>query len=186
MTRLNDIMRHLNPKVVAQKVDLPNDTARGKFVLRSTIVHSHSEFEKVIIGYTDHHMKEVFDGGSLPPDHLLLKAQTFLEHNGGINQAIFTGLSGTEGGMGTVLNNIAEGFREEGRKGYFEYVVNTYVDPLSFDEVVEVMKKLKESLVDFSPQAFAYVQPEAMAGDYKNYIKQYYYTLTQYKNLWKY
>ena len=59
-------------------------------------------------------------------------------------------------------------------------------DPLSFDDVVEVMKDLKERLIDFSPPAFAYVQPESMAGDYRNYIRQYYYALTQHKNLWKY
>ena len=179
-------MRPLHPKVVIEKVDLPHDTARGKYRLRSTIVGSHAEFERIIIDYSGHHMKEVFNGTSLPPDHLLSNAQNYLEHAGGLKQAVFIGLSGTDGGMGTVLNNIAEGFREEGRKAYFEYVINTFVDPLSFDEVVEVMRNLKDALVDFSPQAFAYVQPEAMAADYKNYIKQYYYTLTQYKNLWKY
>jgi len=186
MARLRDLMRHLHPTVVIEKVDRQHDTARGTYPLRNTIVPSHAEFEKEIINYTDHHMKEVFHGCTLPPDILLGKAQNYLEHTGGIKQAIFTGLSGTDGGMGTVLNNIAEGFREEARKNYFEYIINSFVDPLSFNDVVELMKDLKESLVDFSPQAFAYVQPESMAADYRNYIRQYYYTLIQYKNLWKY
>jgi hypothetical protein len=186
MARLEDIMRHLHPKVVIEKVDVQHDTARGKYPLKSTIVPSHAAFEKEIINYTDHHMKEVFNGSTLPPDILLGKAQNYLEQTGGIKQAIFLGLSGQDGGMGTVLNNIAQGFREESRKSYFEFVINSFTDPLSFVDIVELMSDLKEKLIDFSPPAFAYVQPESMAADYRNYIKQYYFALTQHKNLWKY
>ncbi len=186
MPRFQDIMQHLHPKVIIEKVELPHDTARAKYALPSSIASSHSEFEKIIINYTDHHMKEVFNGSTLPPDHLLSKAQNFLERTANLKQSIFTGLSGTDGGMHTVLNNIAEAFKSEAKQAYFVYVIDTFIDPLSFAEVVEVMRDLKGRLGGYSPQPFAYIQAESMAGDYKDILWQYINSLGQYKNLWQY
>ncbi|MBT6562762.1 MAG: hypothetical protein HON76_09565 [Candidatus Scalindua sp.] len=186
MSRFQDVMQHLHPKVIIEKVDLPHDTARAKYALPSSIARSHSEFEKIIINYTDHHMKEVFNGNTLPPDLLLAKAQHYLEFSANLKQSIFTGLSGTDGGMHTVLNNIAEAFKMEAKKAYFVYVIDTFIDPLSFTEVVEVMRDLKGRLGGYSPQPFAFIQAESMAGDYQDILWQYISSLGQYKNLWQY
>ena len=126
MPRFNDLSHHLDPKVIIEKAELPHDSARGKFTIKSSIARSYQEYEKTIIDYTDHHMKEVF-GCSLPADHLLEKAQNYLDKSSGIKQSVYMGLSGTEGGMNTILNNIAEGFKADAKKAYFEYVVNTFV-----------------------------------------------------------
>jgi len=185
MAIYDEIMERLNPKVIISVVDEPHDTARGSYVLRSSIAHSYQEFEGIIVHYTDHHMKMIF-GNSLPNDHLLQKSRNFLESDGSFKNAAFMGLSGTEGGMIQVLNMIAEGFKAEAKKAYFDYILDSFIDPLSFEQVVRVMKELKTRLSSYSSDSFDYISPEAMAADYKEIIWKYIDALTRYRNLWQY
>ncbi len=185
MGRYQDVMRHLHPKVIIEKVELPHDTARGKYSLNSSIAHSYLEFENIMINYLTHHMNEVF-GNSLPPDFLLAKAKKFLEPIGGFKNAVYIGLSGTNGGMINILNNLSDGFKNEAKKAYFDYVIDAFIDPLSFQEVVEVMRELKDKISNYSPQSFAYIEPEAMAANYEEILWSYIESLSKYKNLWTY
>jgi Mn-containing catalase len=117
---------------------------------------------------------------------LLHKARQILNSAGGYDNAVFTALSGTTGGMTKVLNDLAEGFKQEARKAYFDYVVDTFIDPLSFGEIVAVMADLQSCLSGYYPQPFSFTQPEAMAANYKQILWQYMESLTMYKNLWAY
>jgi hypothetical protein len=180
-------MTHLNPKVIIEKTELPNDTARGKYSLKSSIARSYQEYEKTIIDYMDFHFKEVYKGNSFPPEMLRDRADKYLKKTGGLTEtSAYIALSGANGGIPYLLNLIAEAIKEEMKRAYFDYVITTFINPLSFQEVVELMREFKSSLVNYSPKSFAYIEPEAMAADYKEVIWNYIEQLTQYKNLWKY
>lgn len=186
MSKYTDIMKYLNPKNIIEKTELPNDTARGKYVLKSSIAKSYQEFEQIVIDYMDFHCRQIYNGGSLPPELLRDKADKFLQKMGGLSDsAAYQALSGTDGGMVSILNQLSEKFKEEMKRAYFEYVITTYINPLNFDEMVELMAEFKSKLLNYSPQSFGYIEPAAMAVNYKTIIWNYIDSLTKYKNLWK-
>ena len=115
MPKYQQIMRYLNPKTVIAKTVVPHDTARGKYLLNSSIVRSYLEFENVIIDYTTKHMRETL-GGAPPIDFVLHRARGFLEASLGWDNSVFIGMSGIDGGMHLVLNKICGGFKEEPAK----------------------------------------------------------------------
>lgn len=185
MPKFQNIMQHLHPKVIIEKCDLPHDTARGKYVLQSSIVRNHMEFENTIIDYVRFHMNELY-GFSPPPDQALFRARQFIDSSLGFDNAVFIGLSGTEGGMPNILNQICEGFKKEAKSAYYTYIIDTYIDFLNFAEIVEVMREFKAGLGGYSPLSTTYIEPEAMAGHYKEILWSYIEGLTKYKNLWTY
>lgn len=186
MSKFTDIMKYLNPKNILEQTEIPSDTARGKYFLTSSIAKSYHEYEKIIIDYLDFHYKEVFNNASFPPNILRGRADHYLKKTGGLVNSAFIGLSGVSGGMHHILNIISEGVKYEMKRSYFDYVITTYISPLSFDEIVELMREFKSKLINYSPQSFAYIEPESMAKDYQSILWNYIEQLTQYKNLWKF
>ena len=185
MGKYDDLMEHLNPRVIIEKTEVPHDNARAGCTIQSSVVGSYSEFEDLVIAYVVHHMQQT--AGLAPPPELCLdKARNFLEHSMGFNNAVFTGLSGTDGGMLNVLNQLNEGFKNEAKKAYFNYFLDRFIDPLSFPEIVELMREFKGRIGAYSPESFGYISPEQMAGNYREIFWQYIDTLTKYRNLWSY
>ncbi len=185
MSKYGDVMRHLHPQVIIEKVDVPHDTARGNYRLQTSIARSYLEFENILIDYMDHHMRAVI-GSSLPPEYLLSKARGYIGNEERFDQALYIGMSGTDGGMVRTLNDVADGFKNEAREGYYRYVLDSFVDPLSFIEVVELMRELKNKLGQYAPQPFNYIEPEAMAAKYRDILWQYIISLQNYRNVWQY
>lgn len=186
MSKYTDIMKYLNPKNIIEHTEAPSDTARGKYSLKSSIAKSYHEYEKIVIDYLDFHYKAVFNNTSFPPNILRGRADQYLRKTGGLINSAFIGLSGANGGMNHILNIISEGVKEEMKRSYFDYVVTTYISPLSFDEVVELMREFKSKLISYSPQSFTFIEPEAMAKDFQTILWDYIEQLKQHKNLWKY
>ena len=185
MSKYDDIMHHLNPRVVIEKTEIPHDNARANCTLQSSVVGSYAEFENIVIAYIAHHMEETF-GSAPPPEFCLDKARSFLEASTGFENAVFLGMSGAEGGMFNVLNQLNESFKQEAKKAYFSFVLDAYIDPLSFEDMVEVMRELKARLGSYSPQSFGYIEPESMALHYKDILWNYIDSLSRYRNLWSY
>ena len=147
--RLQEIMQYLEPRLLIEKTDIPHDNARASCTLQSSVVRSYNEFEDLIIAYVTHHMQETF-GSALPPEYCLDKARKFLDNAIGFDNAVYIAMSGSEGGMANVLNQLCEEFKKEAKLAYITYIIDQYIDPLSFDEVVEVMRDLKEKIGHFS------------------------------------
>ena len=185
MGKYDDVMQHLHPRVIIEKVETPHNEARGKYVLRSPVVRGAQEFEAVIIDYMDHHLRELH-GNSLSPDLLMAQARELLEQSEGFDNLRYIALSGANGGIGYVLNVLAEAYKKRHKKAYFTYVIDTYIDELNFSQVVELCREFQDRLRGFSPQPFSYISPEAMAADFKAILWRYIETLTQHRNLWAY
>jgi len=185
MGKYDDIMQHLNPRVIIEKTEIPHDNARASCTLQSSIVGSYSEFEDLVIAYVAYHMQETF-GSAPPPEFCLFTARKFLESSVGFDNAVFMGLSGTDGGMPGVLNQLCEEFKKEAKQAYFVYILDHYISPLSFPDIVEVMQELKDKIGAYSPQSFGYVSAEQMAGNYKEILWGYIESLTRYRNIWSY
>jgi|TARA_B100000315_G_C14554661_1_gene577540 hypothetical protein len=185
MTRLKRLLKHLNPKKIIEQTEIPNDRARASVTLQSSTVRNYAEFERIIIAYVTHHMQIVF--GNAPPPHFCLdKARKFLESSIGWDNAVYIAMSGAEGGMPHCLNQINVQFKQESKQNYFRYFLDQFIDPLNFSEVVEVMRELKEKIGEYSPESFRYIEPEALAANYKDVIWKYIDSISRYRNLWDY
>ncbi len=185
MSRFSDIMVYLHPKAIIEKTETSHNAARGKCTLQSPIAQDYNDFEESIIAYTSFHMAEVF-GNSPPPEFCLNIARRYIDEAVGFDNAAFIALSGSEGGMNNVLNLIADGFKKEAKAAYVTYVIDKFISPLNFEEIVEVMREFKERLGQFCPESMNYISPEAMAGSYKKIIWSYFEGLSRHRNLWSY
>ncbi|MEW6381018.1 MAG: hypothetical protein AB1611_15615 [bacterium] len=187
MSRFDDVMKHLHPKVLIAKIEVPHDTARGQYLLKSSVVKSHQEFELELISYVKHHMAVIGPAGStIYPELALSRAKSFLEAEMGFDTAVYCALSGTMGGMQGILDRVCDGFKKEQKQAYFQYIIDKYVDPLNIHEIIELMRELKSRLMNFSPQPFQFIPVEQMALSYKQVVYAYIDTLIRYKNLWVY
>ncbi len=186
MSRADDLFRLLHPQALIDRTEKPFDTALGLFNLASSTASSYHEFEGLVVRYMTHVEHRIYNS-SLPPEMLLNKARRFLAAAmGSFDEAVFLAMSGAAGGCMRVLMSITEGYKQEAKAALIEYVISTYIDPLDFDQAVEVMRGLKAKLAAYHPQPFAFVQPEMMAANYQAVIRQYVESLSQYKNLWHY
>ena len=182
MSRYKEIMRKLHPLVIIRMVEYPNDSARGMYSLKSSIVASYDEFISVVIDYLKHHSSVVY---GIPYNDIsaLGKAQQILKD---MKKAAYMALSGSDGGMNLVLDELNKGFKEEQRRAYFDYIVDKLLDPLDYEDIVGFMMEFKANLEQFAPASFSYVSAAAMAADYKSILWKYIEAVSQYKNLYKY
>ena len=185
MGKYDEIMQHLNPKVIIEKTEIPHDNARANCTLQSSIVGSYSEFEDILIAYVAHHTQEIF-GMPFPPEYCLDKARKFLDNSIGFENAAYIAMSGADGGMNHILNEVNNGFKAESRQAYFSHIITQFIDPLDFQEIVELMSELKEKIGGYSPESFQYIPPEQMAGSHREILWSYIDSLSKYRNLWAY
>jgi hypothetical protein len=180
------ISQILDPINMVKNVEGVHDTARGRYSIQSPKVDSYKEYEDAVVHYVDHIHKEVFNGGTLSPEMLLNKAKGLLDSSMGFKNSAFLALSGRDGGLIKIFAEISDAFKAEHRKAYFEYIIDEHIDPLSFQEVVQVMSDLQDKIQAFSPQGYQYIQPESMAADYRNLLWDYINQLGNFKNIWDY
>ena len=183
MSKYDELMKPLDPRVIIAKTEAPHDNARESFSLPSSMVRSHAEFQRDIIAYVAHDRKHT-QGMAPPAEFCLDIAKKALDQTIGYENAVDLGMTGDQGGMVGVLNQINDVFKKESRQAYYRYILDSYVDPLCFEDVVALMRGLKARIQAYSPASFQYLSPEAMAGDYRNHLWTYITTLPRHKNLW--
>ena len=185
MSKLKQVMEYLNPKKIIEKTQIPHDNARASITLQSAIVRNYREFEKTIIAYVAHHTQMTL-GLAMPPDLCLDKARRFLESSIGWENAVYIAMSGDEGGVPHILNQINDQFKQESKQSYFTYFLDQVVEPLNFSEVVELMNDLKQKIGAYAPESFNYISAEQMAGNYRDVLYKYIDSVSRHRNLWDY
>ena len=188
MGTFDDIMSILTPERIIQVTQIQHDDARGRFGISSPLVKSYAEFVQRITAYVIYHQQAAFGGPPMPPDMAWGKAGQILEKlfKGGINAAVMTGLSGDQGGMRFILDTICEGYKQESENNYITFILDSYLDPLDFDQIVQAMTEFKATLSQYAPASFKAIDPAGMAADYNTVVRQYIQSLRQYGNLRKY
>ncbi|MCK4982222.1 MAG: hypothetical protein KAS17_04810 [Victivallaceae bacterium] len=185
MSRYQQIMEHLQPQVLIAKTETPYDTAIANYVLQNSIVPSYEIFVEEIITFTAYVMLQTV-GSYPPPEFLLDKARQLLDKSIRFENAAVMALSGAEGGLMAVLQDIIKGFKENSRQAYYFYILENYIDPMSFQQVVEVMQEFKDHLGAYTPEPFDYISAEQMAAEYKTILWNYIESLSRHRNLWSF
>jgi hypothetical protein len=186
MGKFEIISQILDPINMVKNVEGVHDTARGRYSIHSPKVNSYKEYEDAVVHYVDHIHRGVFNGATLSSEMLLHKAKGLLDQSMGFKNGAFIALSGKDGGLIKIFNEISDAFKAEHRKAYFEYIIDEHINPLSFQEVVSVMTDLQDKIMAFSPQVYKYIQPESMAADYRSLLWDYINQLGNFKNLYDY
>jgi hypothetical protein len=184
MGKFETISQLLDPRKMVENVESVHDTARGRYSIQSPKVDTYKEYEDAVVHYVDHIHREVFNGATLSPEMLLQKAKGLLDSSMGFKNGAVLALTGKDGGLIKIFNEISDAFKAEHRKAYFEYIIDEHIDPLSFNEIVKVMTDLQDKIQAFSTQGFKYVEPNSMAADYRNLLWDYINQLGNFKNLW--
>ena len=69
--RLQEIMQHLEPRVLLEKTQIPHGNARANCTLHSSVVGNFHEFQDIVIAYIAHHMEQTL--GMAPPPEICLE-----------------------------------------------------------------------------------------------------------------
>ena len=175
----------LNPRTILKKTQIPHDNARASVTLQYSTVSNYHEFEDLSIAYVSHHTYMIL-GTALPPELCLDKARKFLDQSIGWDNAVYIAMSGDDGGMPNVLNQINDGFKNEAKSAYITYFVDKHIDALDFSQVVGVMSEIKERIRVYSPESFQYISPEQMSANYRDILWKYIDSVSRHRNLWDY
>jgi hypothetical protein len=185
MSKLKQMDADLNPRTILEKTQIPHDNARAGVTLQSSTVSNYHEFEDTVIAYVSHHTHMIL-GTALPPELCLDKARRFLDSSLGWDNAVYIAMSGDDGGVPNILNQINDGFKNESKSAYITYFVDKHIDALDFSQVVGVMKEIKERIRVYSPESFNYISPEQMSVNYRDILWKYIDSVARHRNLWDY
>lgn len=148
-TKLNRILDMLDAERIAIVLGNANEMARNTFHLTSNTVSGHPEFYATIMRYYAHHFERtIAHGAAIPEDKAAADVRNILErayrNQGGYEGAYRAARTGVAGGMNGVLNAISQAMRDEQEEHYIRHVFFTEIDPMNFDEIVEVTRQYLE------------------------------------------
>jgi len=111
--------------------------ARENFNLPGIFARNHQEFQLVITSYVQHHYAQVGDG-EINPTRAFGEARRIL--NGEFNEdrfqegfdiALLMALEGSQGGLSTILNRIADAIQRHAMTDHTDYIFHHFINPLS-------------------------------------------------------
>ena len=110
----------------------------------------------------------------MPDDIAWTQALTILESAfGGLRSAYAVAKTGIENGIEACFDKIYEALRKEQVNAFFEYVLTTDIDPLDFEQVVELCRQLRQRFSSSVPDDYSVMSAEEMAMNYKDLIRLY-------------
>lgn len=147
MNRFTSMMRELDRRVIAQRVEIPHAEARSSFRLERVTVGSFSEFKRTIGDFYAHvHATCIANGGRLTREHAEGQAETLLEReyrrrNSDIVGAYRDAHDGTNGTMTQIITILSDGIKYEAVQLYVRDVFERYVEPSSWTDKVEIIRQ---------------------------------------------
>jgi len=179
MNRIHQLLAALDERRIAQQVGIPQDEARMSFRLERNTVRDWDEFEAIIGAYYNHHSSRcIAVGARMAPRDARTEAKEILEQgyrrqNGTVISAYNAAHDGTDGGLRSVLDMIADALREKAVANYVRDAFDRFVRPTAWDEKVEIIGQLLQlSMVPLDP-GIDRETPERYAHDYTELVTAY-------------
>lgn len=172
---LAEILELVDDEAIAEQVDIPNDEARQQYALERNTVDSYQEFHEEITRYYSHHMREVIGPPEMPPYMASGSARDVIDREfrrqDGYERAYRNARTGRFGGRAGSLDAICRALKEERQEKYIEHIFNTDVDPLNYEDHVELMRQYVQRFGNFRPPQDQRRTPEDLARNYKDLIE---------------
>ena len=144
---LANMLAELDERNIARLIGIPHDEARMRYHLSSNTVSDFDEFSRGIGNYYNHHIREcVSHGGSMSPPKAAARAkalveQEYIRRDCDIVMAFNDAHDGTNGGMRTILDIIADGLKAESVEDHTREVFDRYVAPNSWEQKVNIIQQ---------------------------------------------
>lgn len=179
MGNINALLNALDERTIAQQIAIPNDESRMQYSLNSNTVGDFDEFSMIIADYYNYHFtKCVSAGGSLSSAEAGGRAKEIIEReyrrrDGDITMAYNNAHDGTDGGLRSVLDIIAEGIKAESVERYIRDMFDRHVAPNSWDDKVDIIRQFINNCGSQLPSSIRASQPEAYAQNFEELIRSY-------------
>lgn len=179
MSAVDGLIHALQETTVAREVAIPHDEARSQYRLPRNTVSGWREFEDLIADYFGfHYGRCVAPGARLSRTEALGRAKEILEREyrrrrSDIVGAFADARDGTNGGLRSIIDAIADGLKGESVDRYARDQFDSRVAPHDFEAKVEIIRQF---IARFGPQLGDAIQrnrPERYAQDYRQLIEAY-------------
>ena len=179
MAAIENLMKALDEREIAQQVGLKHDEVRMSYPLASNTVGDFDEFTDAIGSYYNHHFtKCISNGGAFSKSEASGRAKEVLEQeyrrrNGDIVAAFNDAHDGTNGGMRVILDTIAERIKAESVERYVRDAFDRHVAPNSWDDKVEIIRQFIEHCRPALGSSIDGNAPERYAQNFQELIRSY-------------
>lgn len=180
MSSIAVVLNDLDERTIAQRVSIPHDEARNGFRLGRNTVDTFEEFSDILGDYYDHHHSAcVSHGGHMSHTEAAGRAKEIVENyyqrrrGGDIATAFGDAHEGTNGGLGSILDIIAQAIEEESVERYIRAVFDQQVAPNSWDDQVEIIRQFIDRCGMHLSPGVRSSEAERYARDYQKLIRSY-------------
>ena len=179
MASINSLLAALDERTIARRIGIPNDEARMRYSLHSNTVDSFEAFSDVIADYYNYHFTAcVSRGGSLSRSESSSRAKELLEREyrrrqGDIVSAFNDANDGTNGGLRSVLDVVADGLKAESVERYIREMFDVHVAPNAWEQKVEMIRRFIDQCGVHLASSIRADQPERYARDWQELIRGY-------------
>jgi len=173
-TVLDAIEEALGPIAMAERIDRPHDDALFSYRRADAIPKDFGEYREMLREYYEYHYKATIGKNYDAPMEISMGSavdavESAFGNRGGVEGAFNNAVMGSDFGLHGSHQAIAQFLKETHRKYYVRWVIDSYVDPLSFDQKVALVRSLLKRYP--SPgDGFMQKRPEELAADYKALI----------------
>jgi len=134
---VNHILDLLDQMQINRRVLQKHDVARETFLLSTIVVRDFEEFKDILTGYVQHHYSTVGEGllsnerAFGEGKRILLNSYSRDRHQDGYVAALQDAIDGSNGGMRSILNEVAEAVKRRALDEYVDHVYHQHIDPQS-------------------------------------------------------
>ncbi len=171
---LEDILHALSDEAVAEKITVPNRTARESFTVSDHTITDYSAFVNAISGYVQHHHQKVYGTETAIPDAAAFsEAHTALDtvfrNDGGFNHAIELA---KQGRFREVVDAIARTLESRATQEYNSLNTTGKIAPNDLATQTKVVEGLFSRLKALDP-SLKLGEPAHFAHEYANVVNTY-------------
>ena len=179
MAAIDNLLKALDERQIAQRVGLRHDEARMSYHLQSNTVADFDGFTDIIADYYNHHFARcVSGGGTVSRLEAAGRAkevlgQDYRQRNGDIIAAFNDAHDGTNGGLRFVLDRLAEALKLESVERYIRDMFDKHAAPNSWDDKVEIIRQFIAQCGANLASSIDVRQPERYAQNFQELIRSY-------------
>ncbi len=164
VSSLEKILSALDPQQISKKVVIPHRRAKTKWKIENPQMEVYEDFRKHIIGYMQHHWKEIYQGKMSEEEafghaHQLLEA-VFRDH-GGYEHAFDLA---REGKLDEVIGALSSALEQQATTRYISHHVKT-PDPHDLEGNTKLVRELFDKYKTFLPAKAKLRRPEYYANN---------------------
>ncbi len=173
------VVSQIKERAIAEHVGIPIDSARGSFILESSIVETFEGFVDSIVAYYIHIQRYISSSPDKATDMTMARTEAIallqrtFRDKGGDQTAFAMARDGVKGGIRTILDALTEQYKAEKSQAYIELVFTDAIEALGWDERVRCIRGLIKRAGGSLPKEIRDEPPERFARNYKSLLRIY-------------